>query len=202
MDGLELMATAMRAMQARVDIAAGNLANVSSDGFRRSVARVALGARGLRTTAVADAAPGVLRRTGRGLDLSVAGGTGGMLVRDATGRVAVVRSASFARDARGVWCDERGRELLSDRGALRASADAHVDERGVVTDGGEVVGTLRMRAATALESGVVEASNVDAVKDMVDLLAAQRGFETAAKALSALDEVRAHATSEIARVKQ
>src|SRR5581483_2918010 len=143
MDGIALMASAMQAMQGRLDVAAGNLANVSSDGFRRRVARVSLGPRGLRTSAREDAGAGALRRTGRTLDLTVVGSAGGMLVRDAAGKVMLVRSASFERDAGGTWRDVHGRALLSDRGTLRAGGDATVDERGVVTAaGGAVVGRI------------------------------------------------------------
>jgi flagellar basal-body rod protein FlgF len=201
MDGIELMATAMHAMQKRVDIAAGNLANVSSDGFRRSVARVAFGGSGVVTTAEADATPGVLRRTGRGLDLAVPG-AGGLLVRDAAGRVALVRSASFHPAADGVLRDARGRALLGEAGAVRARGDAQVDARGAVSEGGAVIARLRVAPGTVLESGALEGSNVDAIGEMVDLLAAQRAFETAQKALGALDEIRSHATADVARVKQ
>ena len=202
MDGIELMASAMHAMQQRVDVAAANLANASSDGFRRSVARVGLGPRGLSTMAAVDDAPGALRHTGRTLDLSVAATAGGMLVRDAAGRIAVVRSASFVRDAAGAWRDGHCRALLAERGVLRAPGDAAVDERGIVTDAaGSIVGRIRLTPAATVQSGVLEASNVDAVHEMVDLLSAQRSFETAQKALSAIDDVHARAASDVARVK-
>jgi len=202
MDGIELMASAMHAMQARVDVAAANLANASSDGFRRSVARVTLGSRGLVTSSAADDAPGTLRHTGRALDLTVSGSSGGIVVRDAAGRIALVRSASFERVASGEWRDARGRTLLCERGALRAGADATVDERGVVSDAaGHAVGRLRLAGGNSVQSGFVEGSNVDAVHEMVDVLGAQRAFETAQKTLSAIDEVRARSASDVARVK-
>src|SRR5581483_2923829 len=106
------------------------LANASSDGFRRSVTHLALGPRGLAANASVDTAPGAMRHTGRSLDLSVAGVAGGMLVRDAAGRVAVVRSASFAPSVGGELRDAHGRALLGEHGAIRASGDATVDERG------------------------------------------------------------------------
>lgn len=196
------MASAMHAMQSRVDVAAGNLANVSSDGFRRSVARVSLGPRGLRASSAEDASAGVLRRTGRTLDLTVVGSTGGMLVRDAAGKVALVRSASFERGGDGDWREGHGRALLCERGVLRAGADATVDERGVVTEpGGAIAGRIRLADGATLQSGVLEGSNVDAVHEMVDLLGAQRAFETAQKTLSAIDDVRARESSDVARVK-
>jgi len=202
MDGIELMASAMHAMQARVDVAAGNLSNASSDGFRRSVAHIALGPRGLSERASVDVAPASLRHTGRSLDLAVAGVGGGLLVRDAAGHVVIVRSGSFEPSAGGEWRDSAGRALLGERGPIRASSDATVDERGVVSDpAGAVVGHVRLVQGTTVQSGFIEASNVDAVHEMVNLLAAQRAFETAQKTLSAIDDVRARETSDVARVK-
>jgi flagellar basal-body rod protein FlgF len=200
MDGIELMATAMHAMRTRLDVAASNLANLSSDGFRRSVAHIGLRRNGLTTWATLDTKQGPLRHTGRAFDLAVAG-AGGFLVRDASGAEMIARSGSFVRDARGRLTDATGRALLGEHGPLSAAADATIDDRGFVREAGEKVGRVRMTPDTALQSGFLEASNVDAVHEMVDVLAAQRAFETAQKALSAIDDVRAKATNELARVR-
>ena len=58
-----------------------------------------------------------------------------------------------------------------------------------------------MTRGATLQSGFVLASNVDAIHEMVDVLAAQRAFETAQKALGALDDARAKAANELARVR-
>jgi flagellar basal-body rod protein FlgF len=200
MDGIELMASAMQAMKARLDVAAANLANVSSDGFRRSVAHVQLGATGLATSTTIDRKQAPLRRTGRAFDLAV-GGEGGFFVRDAHGGARIARSGAFVRDARGHLTDGRGRVLLGDGGPIALSGDATIDDRGFVHDAGRLVGRIRLTPGSAVQSGFLEASNVDAVHEMVDVLAAQRAFETAQKALSAIDDVRAKATNELARVK-
>jgi flagellar basal-body rod protein FlgF len=199
MDGIELMASALHAMKARLDVAAGNLANVSSDGFRRSVARVALGARGLHVSTSLDSEQGALRHTGRALDLAAVGG--GFLVRAPAGEVSIARSGSFARDALGRLADARGRCLLGERGPILAGSEAAIDDRGFVREAGAVVGRLRLTGGATVQSGFLEASNVDAVHEMVDVLSAQRAFETAQKALAAIDDVRAKATNEIARVR-
>jgi flagellar basal body rod protein FlgG len=47
MDGLEWTAAAMRAARAQLDLATHNLANASTDGYRKAVAHVALTAHGL-----------------------------------------------------------------------------------------------------------------------------------------------------------
>jgi flagellar basal-body rod protein FlgF len=200
MDGIDLMATAMQAMKARLDVAAGNLANASSDGFQRRIARITLGPSGLAMRTVADATRGALRRTGRAFDLAATSG-GGFVVRDVRGKERLATSGSFVRDARGEFVDRAGSMLLGERGALRALPEATVDERGVVREDGAYAGQLRLAPGTIVESGALAASNVDAIHEMVDVLTAQRAFETAEKALGALDDARAKAANDVGRVK-
>ena len=106
MDGIEWTASAMRAARTRLEIAAQNLANASSEGFRKAVAHVALGAQGLIVSKTASREP-----------------------------------------------------LVGGR------------------------------------------SNVNAIGEMVDVLDAQRSFETAQKALAAIDETRAKAANEVGRLR-
>jgi flagellar basal-body rod protein FlgG len=199
MDGIELMAGAMHAAQARLDVSAANLSNLSSAGFQRRIAHATLGERGLSVSSSIDRTQGPLERTGRVFDLATVGGT--LFVRDAHGNAIPVRSASLTLDANGALLDERGRALLGASGALRASAGATIDAQGVVRDAGNVTGRLRLTPGTSVESGFLERSNVDAVHEMVDVLSAQRAFETAQKALSAIDEARAKDVNDVVRVK-
>lgn len=201
MDGIELMATAMHAAKARLDVSADNLANVSSDGFHKRIARDSLGPAGVVATSVPDPAPGPLRHTGRPFDLAAVGGT--LAVRGRDGRTEALRSGSFARDDAGRLLDERGRMLLTARGTpVLAGADASIDARGVVRDGiGRTVAQLRLPPGATVQSGFLEGPNVDAVHEMVDVLDAQRAFETAQKTLSALDEERQKDANDVARVK-
>jgi flagellar basal body rod protein FlgG len=43
----------------------------------------------------------------------------------------------------------------------------------------------------------LEASNVDAIGEMIDVLAAQRSFETAQKVLTAIDKARERASTQV-----
>jgi flagellar basal-body rod protein FlgG len=199
MDGIELMAGAMHAAQARLDVSASNLSNVSSTGFQRRVAHTILDERGLRVSSSVDRNQGPLERTGRAFDLAATGGS--FFVRDAHGRAMAVRSASLTLDANGTLLDERGRALIGASGTLRASAGSTIDARGVVRDGGNVSGRLRLTSGAAVESGFLERSNVDAVREMVDVLSAQRAFETAQKTLSAIDETRSKDVNDVVRAK-
>jgi flagellar basal-body rod protein FlgF len=198
MDGMELMASAMHAAQARLDVSADNLANVSSTGFERHLARTSLSAGGLVTRRELDGERGSLRHTGRNFDLATTSGT--LFVRDGARRVAI-RSGSFVLDGAGRLLDARGRQLLGAAGPHVARPGASIDERGVVRDGDEVLGRLSLTPGTVVESGFLETSNVDAVKEMVDILSAQRAFETAQKTLVALDDTRSKAVNDVVRVK-
>ncbi|MEO6990572.1 MAG: flagellar basal body rod C-terminal domain-containing protein [Candidatus Baltobacteraceae bacterium] len=200
MDAIELMAGAMEAMRARLDVAAANLANASSNGFHRRLAGTTLGAHGLSTTTRVDDAQGPLRQTGRPFDLAITG-RGGFAVREADGRTTVVRAASFERGPGGYLHDANGGMLLGSRGPLAVGPDARIDARGIVREGDKVGDNLRLQGDVELHDGFVEGSNVDAIHEMVDILAAQRAFETAQKTLGAIDEVRSKAASDVARVK-
>ena len=92
------MATAMHAAQVKLESSASNLANVSSDGFRKRVARIALTGGGLVTSAVTDGAQPPLRHTGRAFDVALAGG-GSFGVRDAGGLRCGPLSSSATRAA-------------------------------------------------------------------------------------------------------
>jgi flagellar basal-body rod protein FlgF len=196
MDGIELMASAMHAAKTRLDVCAANLANVSTDGFRRSVAHSAFTQAGIASWT----RPGSLRRTGRSFDLAVAG-EGAFVVRDRAGRLVRERSTSFERDARGHLVDEHKRLLMGTRGPLVASADLTIDDRGEAREAGRVVDCVRLVPGTAVQSGFLEGADVDAIHEMVAVLEAQRAFETAQKTLSAIDDVRTKSASEISRVK-
>ncbi|MGA8534007.1 MAG: flagellar basal body protein, partial [Candidatus Tumulicola sp.] len=74
MDGIAWAGSAMVAARTRLEIAAANLANVSSDGFARIAARGSLTPSGVAISRRPDAgARGTLRRTGRDFDLAIVG---------------------------------------------------------------------------------------------------------------------------------
>lgn len=200
MDGIALMATAMDAAKSRLDVSAANLANVSTDGFHKRLARVALTVRGLVASSSVDASQGVLRHTGRALDLAIVG-SGSFVVRDEVRGLMETRTGSFERDAAGHLVDEAGRALMGLHGPVLAGSGATVDARGEVRDAGAVVGRIRLKPGTTVQSGFLEGANVDAVREMVNVLEAQRAFETAQKTLGAIDDSRQKNVNDVVRVK-
>jgi flagellar basal-body rod protein FlgF len=200
MDGIALMATAMDAAKSRLDVSAANLANVSTDGFHKHLAHVAFTERGLVASSSVDNSQGALKHTGRNFDLAIVG-SGGFLVRERGGALAETRTGSFERDVAGHLVDESGRMLMGRHGPVVASANAMIDARGIVRDAGSVAAQIQLRPGTTVQSGFLEGANVDAVREMVDVLEAQRAFETAQKTLGAIDDSRQKDVNDVVRVK-
>lgn len=172
MDGIEWAASAMSAAQARLEIAADNLAHGSSDGFRKRLARGSLRSNGVRVAAVGDDEQGALRPTGRQTDLAIVG-RGAFSVRCPDGRIAQTRNGAFSRDRFGRLQDDFGRVLVK----------------------------TTLAPGAIVRKGFLESSNVDAIGEMVDVLGAERSFETAQKVLSAIDQSRERASAQMAQFK-
>ena len=195
MDGMDWMASAMRAAQAQLEIATHNLANVTSDGFRRVRSSLAMTGRGLVLRASPDTAQGGIRETGRTLDLALVG-PGSFRVGDAR-----TRNGAFLRDRDGYLADQRGRRVQGRDGPLRLSESARIEPDGTVRDGSRVVGHLPLPAGTTVRSGALESSGVDAISETLAVLTAQRAFETAQKTLVAIDQTREKAVNDVVRLK-
>lgn len=171
MDGIDWAGSAMVAARTRLEIAADNLANASSDGFCASVARGALTAGGVTIARIRAATHGALAHTGRDTDRAIVG-DGTFRVRDAHGKITETRSGAFTLGADGRLRDDAGRVLLE----------------------------TRLGRGARVVHGFLESANVDAVGQMVAMLAAQRGFESAEKAVAAIDATRQKAANDVAKV--
>lgn len=183
MDGLEWTASAMQTARARLEIAARNLANASTDGFRKTVARIALTAQGLVTKKTISHEQGALRHTGRALDLAIAGEGSFVVGGERT------RNGAFVRDAEGYLADDRGNRVQGSHGFVRVAPD------------GKLLDRIPLPYRSHIVSGALESPNVNAVGEMVAVLDAQRAFETAQKALLSIDETRAKSANEVARLR-
>jgi len=178
----------MTAARTRLDISASNLANVSTDGFRKALARGALTASGARILRVDSQEHGSLRRTGRPHDLAIVG-DGVFRVRDSGGLVTVTRNGAFTRATDGTLQNDGGEIVLGVHGPLHVSEDGSVEE------------LVRKETGLNVRSGFLESANVNAIDEMVNVVAAQRSFESAEKVVSAIDQVRQKASNDVARLK-
>jgi len=200
MTGIQWAAEAMAAAQQRLDIATTNLANASSDAFQRLRARGTIARSGVRIRAVVDARPGALRPTGRPFDLAVNGGT--LELRDARGTISRVGNARFSRDHFGALRDERGRVLLdASHRPLRVPSGARFYSDGTLRIGQRICGRIAIGARGRLDVGFAMTANVDAISEMVDLLAAQRSFEGAQRVIVRIEATRKKATDDVAQLQ-
>lgn len=195
MDGMQWMASAMHAARSQLETATHNLANVSSDGFRRATSKLALTSGGLVATETRTFEQGAIRHTGRALDLAILG-PGAF---DAGGTP--TRGGAFLSDRDGFLCDDRGRRIRGTAGAVRVTPDTVIAPDGRVREGGRTVNRLALPAGSSIATGALETSNVDAIGETLAILTAQRSFETAQKTLSAIDDTRQKAMNDVARLK-
>jgi len=189
------MASAMRAARAQLDIATHNLANASTDGFRRTASETAIRRDGLAVFERTVREQGAVRTTGRRFDLALLG-EGAFTVGTAR-----TREGAFTRDRDGFLTDDHGRKLHGAHGALRVSEDATVASDGTVHDGGRVVGRIPLPPATRVMAGALETSTVNPIGETLAILGAQRAFETAQKTLLAIDATREKAANDVVRVR-
>lgn len=201
MDGIAWAASAMVAARTRLEIAAENLANVSTGAFARVGARGRLSRLGVTVRRVATHDRGALQSTGREYDLAIVG-DGAFEVRTAAGRIVPSRDGSFSRELDGTLRDARGRALTAGGRALRVPEGARVDQSGtVVAVGGARLARIPLPHGSTIRSGFLETSSVNAVVEMVDVLCAQRSFESAQKVVAAIDRVREKSSGDVAAVK-
>ncbi len=192
MDAIGQLAGVMEMEQRRLERAAGNLSNVETDGFSSHLGRK-----------TSDAVP--LRPTGRPFDLTASGG-GSLTVaaRTKSGvsqQSAQIRSGSFHRDRDGYLVDERGRALIGNGGPVRVEDGTTVRPDGAFVRDGSVVAQLTLPQGGAVRSGFLAGSDVNPIGEMVEILDAQRQFETAQKTISAIDSARSKATSDVGKIQ-
>lgn len=200
MDGIDWAGSAMTAARERLDIATANLANVSTNGFQKIVARGVLDQRGVTIERETAADHGMLRRTGRTDDLAIVGG-GVFRLRDGSGHVSATRNGAFVRERDGTLRDDGGRTLLGLRGALRIPEGATLDDRGRVMLAGRQIDRIPVDPGASVRSGYLETASVNGIGEMVDILTAQRSFESAEKVVAAIDSTRQKASNDVARLK-
>jgi flagellar basal-body rod protein FlgF len=212
--GLYIAAQGMLVEQNRQDQYANDLANASTPGYKSDRTTQAdfgslllsntstgqpLGsiATGLRVSAVTtDMTPAGVNPTGQPLDFAVQG-NGFFAVQTPQG-VRYTRDGQFGASASGQLVDNLGNAVLSQTGApISVTANGTVpaaslgvfNVTGATKQGDNLfAGTAAGQGAGSVVSGGLEASSVDPVHTMVDMIASLRAYESGQKMISSIDE--------------
>jgi flagellar basal-body rod protein FlgG len=151
-----------------------------------------------------------LRETGEPLDLALEG-PGFLAVQTPSG-TRYTRDGQLMLDGRGRLATDTGLPVLDDKGkaiTLGTTADVTVSADGRITVGGKAVARLGLVSltdpvkqgdslfagtagarpeGTAIRSGFLEGSGVDAARAMVDMMTSLRAFEAQQRVVKAIDE--------------
>jgi flagellar basal-body rod protein FlgF len=176
----------------------------------------------------AELAPGSLDATGNPLDVALEG-EGFFVFTDAqTGLPRYSRAGRLTLDDEGTLRDPAGHALEGEEGPIQvppAGGAIEISQQGEVRAGGQVVGQLqvvtfedpsalrRLDGAAfdaggqeplpvenpVVRQGYLEGSNVDAVREMTDMIAYYRQFESHQRMLRTTDEILGAATRDLGK---
>ncbi|MCC6484792.1 MAG: flagellar hook-basal body protein [Armatimonadetes bacterium] len=177
-----------------------------------------------RAEANFDPAPGEVRHTGQDLDMALTG-DGYFTLQTASGQQLYTRAGDFVLDADQDLATSQGYKVLGEQGAIHIGQGAvSVSAEGDVSVDGEVRGrlliselsnldqaeeldggTFRSRSAVpasavSVRQGFLEQSNVNAVEEMVAMIASLRAYEAAQRAVMAGDSLLGKAVNDVGRV--
>jgi len=172
-----------------------------------------LPSRDLLVEGAPDLSGGALEATGGLLDVAIAGE--GFFQVAAPDGPRLTRDGSFSLDSQGLLVHSSGHPVMVDGGSIQISGLPSILPDGSILDGENLVGRLsvvapaegarlmregvnllRVEGGTReleptevrVASGYVEGSNVDAVREMVNMIEAFRAYELAQKAATSADE--------------
>jgi flagellar basal-body rod protein FlgG len=171
---------------------------------------------------------GSLDKTGNNLDLAIEG-TGFFVVEADDGTNFLTRSGNFVVDGSGYIADAEGNHLLSEGGPINvAEGEVSVSESGQVEVDREAVSTIRVvdvedtsqlrktgksgfvlpeginpipAVRFAIRQGYLETSNVDIIKEMVDMIISYRNYESDANSLKIQDETLEKLINNVGRIR-
>lgn len=226
-DGIVNSARSLSYLLKLQQVAANNLANANTDGFKADRLTAHLAADGTYPVAVqhTDLEQGALHQTGRSLDFALEG-PGFFTIATPEGE-RLTRGGSFRLDAAGRLVTADNDPVLNDQGQalILNGADIQVGTDGTVTVDGAPAGRLRVATVenpsamlkaggnlfipggplhdvegSVVRQGHLELANVDPVLSTVDLVTIQRAYTANLDALKAMDSVLATITSDIGKV--
>lgn len=170
-----------------------------------------------------DASPGVMKFTGNPLDLALMGP--GLFVVETPRGERYTRAGNFTRDANGFLTTPEGFRVLGTGGPVRIPEGGLQVESGgriaggaslrvvagpelpgrLLKEGGNLYAPAEGAAAppdlpeASVAQGQLEASNVNVVRTMVELLIAMRSYEAHQKTIQSIDQTAGQAAGDLGR---
>ncbi|NLE00071.1 MAG: flagellar basal-body rod protein FlgF [Fibrobacter sp.] len=175
-----------------------------------------------------DYSQGPLKKTGQSLDVSINGS--GFFSIMTTDGVQYTRNGNFSIGEDGLLVTSDGSKVMGKYGFIRLDKNVQVSitDKGEVFQGNESKGDLRVvdfekpyrmhrcgesrmrpllpdskevpSPGFEIKTGYLEASNVDMIRNMVEMISSYRVFEADQKALQAQDETLEKAVNQVGRV--
>lgn len=221
-----IAAAGMKGLLALQRVAAENLANASTPGFKKLLVAMRSDANGMPVpNGAVDLSGGALESTGNPLDVAI-DGPGFFVARGAQGdhllrggSWVVNRDGKLATQDGALLVGEDGRPLSVSGGTLTIGSD------GTVSVDGNAVGKLRRVDVAAsqlthvgsllqpkagvvptpteatVRSGYLEQSNVQTVGEMVQMIQTLRSFDLLGQVAKADDEMQQRLSTDVARVQ-
>jgi flagellar basal-body rod protein FlgG len=176
-----------------------------------------------------DYSEGAMKQTKNPLDLCIKG-TGFFAIMTGEDGVQYTRNGNFSLNSEGFLVTSDGSKVMGTEGYIRVERDIPVtiSDRGEVLQDNRSMGFLkvvdfdkpykmqrsgesrfrpllpenpeRQSAGFVVRQGYLETSNVDMIKNMVQMIAASRNFEADQKALQAQDETLDQAVNQVGKV--
>jgi flagellar basal-body rod protein FlgF len=206
--------SALEARMKMVDVIANNLANANTTGFKRDFGRILESEQGFDVGTAVDLSAGDLIATKNDLDVAISG-AGFFAVQTPQG-VRYTRAGTFSLNDKGDLVTKDGMPVLStsDSPINIGEGDIFIQDNGAVTVDGNEIATLKIVnfkktdmlqkeglhrfvwngdakdietvPEPKVKSGHLEHSNVNAVDEMVHLMAAYRDFESVQRTVKTL----------------
>jgi flagellar basal-body rod protein FlgF len=173
-----------------------------------------------------DYSQGAIQKTGNPLDVAINGE--GFFAVQTQGNIVYTRKGDFTVASDGKLVTTLGEEVIGDGGSIVITGSkVKINDQGVIEVDGSEVGQLKVVAfdnvkalikqgaglfrdpGTAgikkvekplLLSGHIESSNVQAVKEMIDMVDLQRSFETYQKIIMTMQDMDKLSTSRVGRL--
>jgi flagellar basal-body rod protein FlgF len=176
-----------------------------------------------------DYSPGSMRQTGSSLDACL-NGSGFFSIMTANEGVQYTRNGNFSLSPDGYLITSDGSKVLGKNGFIRVDTElpVQISENGEVRQKNEIKGEMKIvdfkkpykmqrcgesrfrpllpdnpevnSPGFVVRQGYLETSNVDIIKNMVQMISAYRNFESDQKALQAQDETLQRSVNDVGKI--